>query len=105
MGYRLYTIPSQLIKRGINFRIVVHAWNYEVMNMGIGKPRTKLGKWLDARGIKQSWLEVRTGCNKNTITSVCNNAEYMPNLKTMQSIIKALREVDPSVRAEQFWDL
>jgi DNA-binding XRE family transcriptional regulator len=74
-------------------------------DMGIGKPRTKLGKWIDNRGIKQSWLEEKSGYSKNTITALCNNPDYMPNLQTVQKIIKALQEVDPSVRASQFWDL
>lgn len=73
--------------------------------MGLGKSRTKLGEWIDNRGIKQEWLKIKTGFSKNTMTSVCNNPDYMPNLKTIQAIIKALREVDHSVRAEQFWDL
>ena len=73
--------------------------------MGLGKRRTKLGEWMDNRGIKQEWLRNKMDSNKNTVTSLCNNPEYMPNLKTIQSIIKALREVDPSVRADRFWDL
>jgi hypothetical protein len=75
------------------------------MMMGLGKPRTKLGEWIDARGIKQSWLEGKTGYSRPTVTALCNNPSYKPNLKTIQDTIKALREVDPSVRADQFWDL
>lgn len=73
--------------------------------LGLGKPRTKLGKWIDARGIKQEWLIKRSGVNKNSITAACGDNGYLPSGKTMQKIIKALREVDPSVRADQFWDL
>ncbi|MEF3309327.1 helix-turn-helix transcriptional regulator [Paenibacillus sp. GYB004] len=72
---------------------------------GLGKPRTKLGEWMDSRGIKQTWLEEKTAYSKNTISAVCNNSEYTPNLKTIQKIIKALREVDPSVSASDFWDV
>lgn len=72
---------------------------------GIGKPRTKLGKWIDARGIKQSWLEDKTGYSKNTLTSLCNNSEYKPNLRTIQAIIKALRQIDSNVNASDFWDV
>ncbi len=73
--------------------------------MGLGKPRTKLGKWIDYRGIKQEWLIKRSGLGRNTITWACGDPEYIPSGTTMQKILKALREVDPSVRASDFWDL
>lgn len=69
------------------------------------KPRTKLGKWLDTRGIKQDWLMKTGGINKNTASSLCNDVNYNPTLPTIQKIIKALQEVDSSVRASHFWDL
>lgn len=73
--------------------------------MGLGKERTKLGKWLDKRGIKQEWLVQQTGLNRNTIRLTCNERGNIPSGTTMMKIIKALREVDSSVRADQFWDL
>lgn len=75
------------------------------MLFGLNKPRTKLGKWIDKRGIKQEWLIKQSGVNKQTISLSCNDKDYMPSGRTMQKIINALREVDASVRAEQFWDL
>lgn len=72
---------------------------------GLGKPRTKLGKWLDSRGIKQEWLIKKSRLGRNTITWACGDKDYFPSGKTIQKIIKALREVDPSVRADHFWDL
>lgn len=72
---------------------------------GLGKDRTILGKWLDNKGIKQEWLILKSGLNKNTVRLVCNDTEHIPSGKTMQKIIKALREVDPSVRADEFWNL
>jgi len=72
---------------------------------GLNKPRSKVGKWIDRRGIKQDWLIKVSGVNKQTISRVCNEEEYIPSGSTMQKIIKALRNVDPSIRADQFWDL
>ncbi|MFD2615714.1 helix-turn-helix domain-containing protein [Paenibacillus gansuensis] len=72
---------------------------------GLGKPRTKLGEWLDKRGIKQEWLAKQGKVSKTTITSLCNDDDYIPSGTTMQKIIKALREVDPSVKADKFWDM
>lgn len=73
--------------------------------MGLGKDRTKLGIWMDRRGIKQEWLVKKSGLNRNTVRLACNEEEHIPSGSTMMKIIKALREVDPSVRADQFWDL
>ncbi|MDP5276351.1 helix-turn-helix domain-containing protein [Chengkuizengella axinellae] len=72
---------------------------------GLGKTRTKLGKWIDKRGIKQEWLVNKTKLSRNTISWVCSDTNYTPGLRSVQKITKALREVDPSVRADQFWDL
>lgn len=76
-----------------------------MFSYGLNKPRSKLGKWIDRRGIKQEWLIKESGVNKRTVSDVCNEEDYMPSGKTMQKIIKALRVVDPSVKASQFWDL
>lgn len=71
----------------------------------VGKQRSLLGKWIDQRGIKQEWLVQNSGLGRNTITWACGDLSYMPSGRTMQKIIKALREVDPSVKADMFWDL
>ena len=72
---------------------------------GLGKPRSKLGKWMDRRGIKQDWLIKTGGLSKGTVTSACNDESYIPSGTVMQKIIKALREVDPSVKATDFWEI
>jgi len=72
---------------------------------GIGKSRTKLGKWLDKRGITQSWLMKKTGLNKNTISDLTSDKDRSPTLKTMQKVIKALKEIDPKVNSNDFWDV
>lgn len=72
---------------------------------GLGKPRTRLGKFIDARGIKQEWLIKKSGVGRNTITWACGDKDYIPSGRTMQKIIKALRQIDNAVRADQFWDL
>lgn len=72
---------------------------------GLGKPRTKLGQWLDERGIKQNWLEKKSELHKTTISSLCGDPDYTPTLTTMQRIIKALKEIDPNVKGSRFWDI
>lgn len=75
------------------------------MVFGLGKKRTKLGKWLDKRGITQSWLMRKTGLNKNTIGDLTSDPERLPNARTMSKILKALREVDPNVKSDDFWSM
>lgn len=72
---------------------------------GLGKKRTKLGKWLDNRGISQAWLKEKTGLNKNTIGELSSDIERMPTQRTMKKILKAIREVDPNVKTDDFWDM
>ncbi|WP_376745682.1 helix-turn-helix transcriptional regulator [Paenibacillus sedimenti] len=57
------------------------------------------------RGYSQEKLSQLSGVSRNTVSTLCSNTEYVPSGSIMQKILKALREVDPSVRADQFWDL
>jgi predicted transcriptional regulator len=70
-----------------------------------GKPRTKLGKWLDARGITQEWLVRKTKLNRTTISKISSDDEYSPTLPTIKKIMKALREVDPAAKPDDFFDM
>ena len=54
---------------------------------GLGKKRTKLGKFLDKHNIEQEWLVRKSGLGRNTIGELANNFNrYL--LKTMQKILK-----------------
>jgi transcriptional regulator with XRE-family HTH domain len=72
---------------------------------GLGKHRSRFGKWIDARGIKQQWIADKSGVSRGTISQLAIEDERTPTFKNAQRITKALREVDPSVRADMFWDL
>jgi len=70
-----------------------------------GKPRTKLGKWLDHRGMTQEWLVRKTKINRNTISKIASDKDYSPTLKTIQKIMKAVKEVDPKAKSDDFFDI
>ena len=72
---------------------------------GLGKQRTKLGEWLNNKGIKQEWVAEKGGVGRTTVSNACTDPDYIPSGTTIQKIIKALREIDPGVRADRFWDL
>ncbi len=74
---------------------------------GIGKKRTKLGKWLDRKGYSQEDLIHASGVSRNTISKLCSVkfATYDPSTGTMRKIMKAVREIDSGKDASDFWDI
>ena len=73
---------------------------------GLNKKRSKLGKWLDNKGISQTWLAQKSGVNRNTINELSSgNTDRSPTTRTISKILKALREIDPNVKSDDFWDM
>ncbi|MEU2530084.1 helix-turn-helix transcriptional regulator [Streptomyces sp. NPDC013087] len=72
---------------------------------GIGKPRSKIGKWLDQRGISQEWLAKKTKLSSNTISKIASDKDYSPSLATIKKVMKAIREVDKNASSDQFFDI
>lgn len=72
---------------------------------GLGKKRSQVGKFLDRHGYNQEDLVKASKVNRNTISKICSDDDYVPSGNTIQKIIKALKEIDPSVRSDQFWDI
>jgi len=67
--------------------------------------RTPLGKFLDKHRIEQEWLVRKSGLGRNTVGDLANNPDRSPTRKTMQKILKVLREFDSKVKADDFWDM
>lgn len=73
---------------------------------GLGKKRSKLGKWLDKRGISQTWLAKKSGVNRNTVNELTSgDTDRAPTTRTVQKIMKAIREIDPNAKADDFFDM
>jgi predicted transcriptional regulator len=70
-----------------------------------GKPRTRVGKWLDDRGISQEWLVRKTRISRTTISKISSDGEYSPTLPTIKKLMKAIREVDPAAKPDDFFDM
>jgi transcriptional regulator with XRE-family HTH domain len=73
--------------------------------MPLGKPRTRLGEWIDRKRISQEELAKSAGINRDTVSAACSQLGYIPSPTVMKKILKALRDVESSVRASDFWDL
>lgn len=67
---------------------------------GLGKPRTKLGRYIDRHGISQGQLEEWTGLGRSTIMRICNDTSHGPHEVTMMKIVSALRKRGYSVSVD-----
>lgn len=72
---------------------------------GLGKPRSKLGKWLDEHGVSQEELVSKSGVNKATISRLCKGDAFKPSFKNAQRLIKAIRTWDKNVDYDDFWSM
>jgi transcriptional regulator with XRE-family HTH domain len=70
---------------------------------GLGKKRSKFGKWLDKRGIKQIEIEERSGLSRGTVSKLCNDDNYRPKFETILRVEKALRSLGFDVDRNKFW--
>ncbi|WP_373926194.1 helix-turn-helix domain-containing protein [Bacillus pseudomycoides] len=70
---------------------------------GLGKKRSKFGKWLDKQGITQGELEKAAKLSRGTISKVCNDNKYIPKFSTMTQIIKGLKKLGKSINENDFW--
>jgi predicted transcriptional regulator len=69
-----------------------------------GKPRSRLGKWLDERGISQEWLISKSKVSRTTVSELASG-KRQPTLETVKKLMKAIREVDPNARPDDFFDM
>jgi predicted transcriptional regulator len=69
-----------------------------------GKPRSKLGRWLDDRGISQEWLINKSKVSRTTISELAAG-KRQPTLETIKKIMNAIRQVDPGAKADDFFDM
>ncbi|NGY70323.1 helix-turn-helix transcriptional regulator [Bacillus megaterium] len=64
--------------------------------------RSKLGRFLEKHGYNQSQLSKMADLNKNTVTRIYTDSSYMPSGNTISKVMKALKRLDPSLKAEDF---
>ncbi|HZG81231.1 MAG TPA: transcriptional regulator [Brevibacillus sp.] len=72
---------------------------------GLGKQRSRLGKYLDDNDIPQQWLVDETKLNKKTISQLASKDEPLPSGATMKKILQALRKKDKGLKQEDFWPM
>jgi predicted transcriptional regulator len=72
---------------------------------GLGKPRSKFGKFIDSHSISIVEFAEESGVNRKTLGKACKDENYIPRQDVMKKILKAARKIDPNVKMSDFWDM
>ncbi|MFC0560788.1 helix-turn-helix domain-containing protein [Halalkalibacter alkalisediminis] len=70
---------------------------------GLGKKRSKFGKFLDKNRIMQEEIAKESGVSRNTISRLTKSDENRPSMKNASKIIKSLRNNGYNVDNDDFW--
>jgi putative transcriptional regulator len=70
---------------------------------GLGKPRTKAGRYLDRNKLTQEKVRTAADIDRVTMAELCGNEDYNPHVKTRIKLIGALRKMGYDVSMEDFW--
>jgi putative transcriptional regulator len=72
---------------------------------GLGKKRSRFGKYLDRHSISQQDVSNESGVSKSTISRLCQPDETEPTISVAKRIVKALKKFDSEVDYKDFWDM
>lgn len=72
---------------------------------GLGKPRTKFGKWVDKKGLTQNEIANESKVGRTTISNMCGDPEYAPKYETWYKVKKALEKLGHNVDRNDFFDM
>lgn len=74
------------------------------MMFGLGKQRSRFGKFIDKNGLSQQDIVKESGVNRGTISRICQGDAFQPSLKNGNKIIKALKKLTgKNVDYNDFW--
>ncbi|WP_342540074.1 helix-turn-helix transcriptional regulator [Heyndrickxia sp. FSL K6-6286] len=69
---------------------------------GLGKSRSKLGKYLDRHGITQTELAKKAKVGDMTVSRLCNEDDYRPKISTISKIKRALKTLGHDLPDDYF---
>ena len=72
---------------------------------GLGKPRSKFGKWIDRNGIKQEDIRKIADIGNGTMSDMCNKSDYSPRISTWVKVQRALKSMGYDVDRDKFFDV
>lgn len=73
--------------------------------IGLGKRRSKFGKFLDKKGIRQNEVAKKAKISTASMTRLCNEEDYVPKISTWVKIERALKSMGHEVRRDNFFDV
>jgi len=72
---------------------------------GLGKPRSKFGRYLDQKGIEQKEVADRANVSEMTLTRMCNDKDHSPRISTWVKVQRALKSMGYDVDRDKFFDV
>jgi putative transcriptional regulator len=70
---------------------------------GLGKPRSRLGKWIDRHMTQEDFIGI-TGLSRTQVSRLCDGrSDIRPHASTQINIVGALRRKGYNVVREDFW--
>jgi hypothetical protein len=73
------------------------------MFFGLGKKRSKFGKFVDREELLQIDIEEESKLSRGTISKLCNDPHHIPKHSTAIRVIKALNRMGKNVEIRDFW--
>ncbi|WP_042461328.1 helix-turn-helix domain-containing protein [Neobacillus dielmonensis] len=71
---------------------------------GLGRDRSKLGRYIDQHGISQKELE-KSGVSRATISRLCSDDTHQPTISTARKIIHFLQKYDSTIDYRDFFNM
>lgn len=110
MGYWLSNMSIFFPILGINFPNMVNpVINSEFKGVkilfGLGKQRSKFGKFLDKNSVSVVEFASESGVNRKTLGKACNDKEFIPRQDVMKKIMQTAKKIDPNIKMSDFWDM
>ncbi|MDP5274367.1 helix-turn-helix domain-containing protein [Chengkuizengella axinellae] len=72
---------------------------------GLGKYRTKFGKWLDSSPYSQIEFAKISKVSRETVSKICANDDYIPGTSIKKKVMRVVNVSDPNKKPYHFWDL
>jgi putative transcriptional regulator len=74
--------------------------------LGLGKRRSKFGRFLDKNEITQQEVVEKSGVSRGTISRICQDDLNVPKLQNAKKIIKAIKQLTgKDVDYDDFWSM
>lgn len=69
----------------------------------VGKPRSKFGKWLDRKGLKQTEVARKAKISTATMTRICDESNHVPKYSTWAKVERVLKAMGHDVDRDRFF--